>query len=185
MLVPVSTLNLDLEPNHSCPSFKSFGRPPNTHSRPHHRHSDSCVQYVVESKVVAMFVSPALLRLSATIAALFWMWHVVACMYWAISVREGQPLMTWCCIQQKSRTQKDLVLHTKAVASVAAKASVSLPQPPSGCGTSRLHVLGHLRARRSVAVDGTLIDLVPDTEDVDRRWSAPNSLVLHTKAVHP
>ena len=52
------------------------------------------VRYM-DSKEVAMFFTPSMLRLVNTLVFLTWVWHVLACVYWYISKRQGLGSTEW------------------------------------------------------------------------------------------
>lgn len=52
------------------------------------------VRYM-DSKEVAMLFTPSMLRLVNTLVFLTWVWHVLACIYWYISKRQGLGSTAW------------------------------------------------------------------------------------------
>jgi len=49
----------------------------------------------MDSKEVAMFFTPSMLRLFTTFVLLTWIWHVITCMYWFISTSQGLGSTEW------------------------------------------------------------------------------------------
>lgn len=49
----------------------------------------------MDSKEVALFFTPSMLRLFTTFVLLAWIWHVITCLYWYISVSQGLGSSEW------------------------------------------------------------------------------------------
>lgn len=49
----------------------------------------------MDSKEVAMFFTPSMLRLLNTLVFLTWVWHVLTCIYWYISKSQGLGSTAW------------------------------------------------------------------------------------------
>ncbi len=49
----------------------------------------------MDSKELAMFFTPSMLRLVNTLVFLTWVWHVLACIYWYISTSQGLGSTAW------------------------------------------------------------------------------------------
>ena len=49
----------------------------------------------IDSKEVAMFFTPSMLRLLSTFVLLAWIWHVLTCLYWYISISQGLGSSEW------------------------------------------------------------------------------------------
>lgn len=49
----------------------------------------------MDSKEVSMFFTPSMLRLFTTFVLLTWIWHVITCLYWYISISQGLGSSEW------------------------------------------------------------------------------------------
>ncbi|GAB5034433.1 transcriptional crp fnr family [Nannochloropsis oceanica] len=49
----------------------------------------------IDSKEMAMFFTPSMLRLFTTFVLLAWIWHVITCLYWYISISQGLGSSEW------------------------------------------------------------------------------------------